>query len=131
MLNNPESSLLDKTTANIDLPHALQKSGGKEQNLLKIIRMFVQHHSKDLADLQQAKEQQDYESAGKLIHTLAGIASFVGALELESKAQTYNQAFHLAQRDKLANLLDDVLICLPLVLSDLNALIASQDVAEG
>jgi two-component system sensor histidine kinase/response regulator len=116
---------------NIDLHHALQKGGGKEQNLLKIVRMFVQHHSQDLSALERAREEKDYQAAGKLIHTLAGIASFVGALELESKTQAYNHAIHSEEQDKLEALLDAVLSSLPLVLTDLQTVLASQDSAAG
>lgn len=127
MLDNQDSDFVNLPLSQLDLNHALQKGGGKAQNLLKIIRMFVQHHSKDLTALEQARKDKDYQSAGKLIHTLAGIASFVGALELESRAQAYNQAIHSDEQDKLPDLLDGVLANLPLVLTDLNTVVASQE----
>jgi HPt (histidine-containing phosphotransfer) domain-containing protein len=127
MHDNQDSNFVNLPLSQLDLNHALQKGGGKAQNLLKIVRMFVQHHSADLTALEQARQDKDYQSAGKLIHTLAGIASFVGALDLESKAQAYNHAIHSGEQDKLPALLDGVLSSLPLVLADLNTIIASQD----
>jgi HPt (histidine-containing phosphotransfer) domain-containing protein len=70
----------------IDLNVATRNLGGNTTLLRKLLRDFYADHANDVQKIQAALNNQDFEQAQRLAHTVKGIAGTIGAGDLQGAA---------------------------------------------
>lgn len=82
---------------------------GDESLFEEILIMFYQDHNEDAIKLQKAIENQDTASLKHIAHTLKGVSSSVGALELFSKVKDLDLAITENRNEVFNRLLSEML----------------------
>jgi len=82
-----EGSDDDSELPGIDYSIGVNNVLGDEGLFEEILLMFYQDHGNDKANIQQAIENQDQAQLKHLVHTLKGVATSIGAMELFSLAK--------------------------------------------
>jgi len=75
----PEATLLPKTLAGINTQSGLKKVGGNVAAYVKILIKFYHDHHQDITTIKTATDQHDLVTAGRVAHTLKGVAGSIGA----------------------------------------------------
>ena len=70
----------------IDIEQGLKHISGNKKLYMKLLKDFYTSHSNDINVLNEAIGSQDYTLAERLVHTVKGIASTLGAKSLEESA---------------------------------------------
>ncbi len=78
----------------LDIPSALERLGGNQCLLLKLLKQFRQDFKGSLAELTQALDHQDWDGATTLLHTLRGTAANLSAPSLVASALALETALH-------------------------------------
>lgn len=91
-----------------------------------ILVMFYQDHGRDIEHIEQALRQKDYQQAQHLVHTLKGVASSIGAMELFDAAKALDVALNDRQESQFQTLFIDVNSKLTEVLSGIQQKLANK-----
>ncbi|MDN4503696.1 Hpt domain-containing protein [Alteromonadaceae bacterium BrNp21-10] len=86
-----------------DKSGALSRLAGNEELLKKVMVLFLQQIPEDIAKLQQAIENEQYDQVASTAHSIKGVAGNLGANALLNNAAQMQQ---LAQQHKLQELSD-------------------------
>ncbi|MCX7250943.1 MAG: ATP-binding protein [Burkholderiales bacterium] len=78
-------------TTRLRLAHAAEQLGGDHELLQQVLERFQQDFAPAPAQLRAALEQQQFEQAIRLVHTLKGLAPTLGADALHHLAQQFEQ----------------------------------------
>ena len=78
-------------TTRLKLAHAAEQLGGDRELLQQVLERFQQDFASAPAQLHAALEQQQFEPAIRLVHTLKGLAPTLGADALHRLAQQFEQ----------------------------------------
>jgi signal transduction histidine kinase/CheY-like chemotaxis protein/HPt (histidine-containing phosphotransfer) domain-containing protein len=78
-------------TTRLKLAHAAEQLGGDHELLQQVLARFQQDFASAPAQLHAALEQQQFEPAIRLVHTLKGLAPTLGADALHRLAQQFEQ----------------------------------------
>jgi HPt (histidine-containing phosphotransfer) domain-containing protein len=70
----------------LQVKEALERLGNKTELYHRILRLFVQNHAETAVEIREALQADDIKKAILLVHTLKGIASNIGAIDLSSSA---------------------------------------------
>ena len=76
----------------INLTRALERLGGNRALLEKLLRGFAHDHAGDVIELRDKLENQQWEDARRIAHTLKGVAGNLAALPMEEAAQKVERA---------------------------------------
>jgi two-component system sensor histidine kinase/response regulator len=100
----PEPALSDFTNAleqvaDLNTKLGLLHSSGNPSLYLKLLRSFLQFHTKDDQTLQSAVLSENYALAERTAHTLKGVSGNLGALQLEVCAARMETLLHVAPHD--------------------------------
>ena len=66
----------------MDVKDGLKRIGGDPAAYLKVLRLFITRHGKFAQQVTHALKTNDQTTAARLVHTLKGVASNIGAFEL-------------------------------------------------
>ncbi|HEY6772473.1 MAG TPA: response regulator, partial [Oxalicibacterium sp.] len=89
-----------------DIPLALVLTNGKRTLLRRLILSFHERYNQAAATLRTLNEQQRYEDAERLAHTIKGVAATLGAEALRGAADAIELAYHGGNAEKAAMLFD-------------------------
>ncbi len=81
---DPENGI--PVIAGIDTAAGLNRLGGSLQRYVKVLRQFAHNQGQVETHLQQAVNEDDWETAARLAHTLKGVAGTIGAEDLQRTA---------------------------------------------
>jgi len=76
----------------IDNSVGLHNVLGDELLFKEILVMFYHDHNEDIIRLREAIENKDFANLKHIVHTLKGVSSSVGAMELYNKARQLDSA---------------------------------------
>ncbi|MCX8065208.1 MAG: response regulator [Candidatus Hydrogenedentes bacterium] len=65
-----------------DLKRALEITGGKIKTVEKVAKVFIQHIPGRIREIEKAHEQENYDELLRLVHSLSGAVSSIGARKL-------------------------------------------------
>lgn len=85
----------------------------EEEELLKLIHLFLETTSSELVTFQSALENRDFPVAERMAHSIKGAAGILGLTEIHDAALTIERAV----RD---NCLADINRCLPMIRANLD-----------
>ncbi|WP_052706229.1 response regulator [Vibrio galatheae] len=77
----------------LDVEVGLSRVAGNKTLYQELIQRFVKNHANAANELRQALEQQDYNLAERVAHTLKSVAGNIGASAIQEKAQILETAF--------------------------------------
>ncbi|MCP4116138.1 MAG: response regulator [Desulfobacteraceae bacterium] len=117
-----EDSDLPETLAGIDIQAGLENVGGNRAFYRKILPEFLRINQNTVSDIHSAVENADMETAGRLAHTLKGMAGNIGADDLYQSVTVLETAFRNEDLDRAGPLLDDVSRDLSMVLDAIRQL---------
>lgn len=80
------------TPALLDLERALQQLGDDRELLQAVLASFMQEFTPAAGQLAQALQEQQFEEAARLVHTIKGLAPTLGAATLHQVAQDFEAA---------------------------------------
>ena len=86
------SELLSAQLEYVDIQWGLSRIGGNQQLFQRLLRQFLNDHSQAVTELEHYILQQDRESAGRLAHTIHGVAATIGARKLARAAEALEQS---------------------------------------
>ncbi|MDQ0878572.1 signal transduction histidine kinase/CheY-like chemotaxis protein [Paenibacillus sp. V4I3] len=87
----------------LQVKEALERLGNKTELYHRILRLFVQNHAETAVEIREALQADDIKKAILLVHTLKGIASNIGAIDLSSSAYDLQDAIHDTTLDTQSN----------------------------
>jgi HPt (histidine-containing phosphotransfer) domain-containing protein len=87
-----DSAMVFTSIAGLDAEAGLRVTRGNTEKYAALLRLFVNHHETDMAQLRACRANGDDEQARRLAHTLKGTAATVGAKELSELATKLDQA---------------------------------------
>ncbi|HBN75016.1 MAG TPA: hypothetical protein DD473_04205 [Planctomycetaceae bacterium] len=70
----------------IDWPTLIERCGGNDEIAFKVLKKFHDRLPDDIRELENAIENHDWESSGRIVHTLKGAAGNVSAVEVSEAA---------------------------------------------
>ncbi|MES0337959.1 MAG: response regulator [Candidatus Magnetobacterium sp. LHC-1] len=76
----------------IDIRVGLERLSGNSALYLKILREFRDKYGDSATTVYNGLENKDYESVYRLVHTLAGVAGTIGAIELHTVSRQLDKA---------------------------------------
>lgn len=71
----------------LDINTALANIGGKTELYLKLLNIFLVNHTQDVSKISESIVQQDYKQACMQTHSLKGVCSNIGAMEVAKICQ--------------------------------------------
>ncbi|MDQ0919605.1 Hpt domain-containing protein [Paenibacillus sp. V4I5] len=77
--------------------------GNKTELYHRILRLFVQNHAETAVEIREPLQADDIKKAILLVHTLKGIASNIGAIDLSSSAYVLQVAMDETILDSQSN----------------------------
>ncbi len=94
-----------------------------DENLFKqVLMMFYEDHAQDVQKLKAAFAEQDVKTAKHIAHTLKGVASSIGAMELFNAAKALDMAINQQDEKKYSALTEQVSKHLSIVTQGIKAL---------
>jgi CheY-like chemotaxis protein/HPt (histidine-containing phosphotransfer) domain-containing protein len=78
---------LPETLPGLDLPVALARLGGRVASLKKVLSSFAENQADTVTLIQNEWTEGHYADAGRLAHTLKGLAGTIGAEDLQTAAR--------------------------------------------
>jgi len=107
-----EDDLFKLNNFSIFIPgQALEQMGGDETFMLKMLQSFIEEIPKDIAIIQEAYNEGDWDKIENLAHKIKGGAVYCGVPKMKLACQyleRYRKAGHLVMLDKLYHQLIDV-----------------------
>ncbi|MBW2467435.1 MAG: response regulator, partial [Deltaproteobacteria bacterium] len=104
----------------INVRQGLMRTAGNEKLYRNILSQFLGNQENVGEKIREAFEQEDFEEAGRLVHTLKGVSGTIGANELHKAASELDSGIKQKQdRDSLYALLEIAQNKLLLVLSSI------------
>ena len=100
------STELPESIAGIDIQLGLRRVLGKKERYLSMLRKFHAGYGETVTELRSALASQQWELAGRLVHTVKGVAGNIGATPLQACASD----LELAIRQRGEQPLDESLI---------------------
>lgn len=98
------NSCKDELDNCLELEDALERVGGNEKILYKLLGMFKQQQLEFIADFKLSCKQNDFETAIRLAHTLKGSAANSGAMNLSKFASLLEQHLKKLNETSTTNL---------------------------
>ena len=145
LAREPESSKIEDALPlfipGLDQAEGLRRVLGKPARYLSMLRGFADTQANVVADIRQALQAQDHKTAGRLAHTLKGLAGNIAAAELQGAAKALDQALRDNNADgaldavldtleaALAQQIKDILSALPAAAADLPQAVDAQQLA--
>ena len=90
----------------IDVDSALYMMSGNKKLLDKLLRKFTKNHGQTGQEIREALENNDFDLAHRLSHTMAGVAGTIGAKSLEKAARDLLQSIKQERHEESPPLLD-------------------------
>jgi len=118
----PPKNPLPEELPGIDMKVALQGAGRDDGLLYQVLMNFLHDHEGDARALRRALKESDLELAGRIAHTLKGLAGVIGAEELRPAAAALDTAIRTRAEDSYGRRLDRVENALSRVTDGLKAL---------
>lgn len=81
----------------LDVDWGLQRIGGNRALFSKLLKDFYQDHHKDLKSLEVAFDSKQIDIANRIIHTIKGVASNIGAHKVQQQCSVLEQRIHSGQ----------------------------------
>ena len=78
--------------AGIDTVLGLSRADGNTKLYRSLLGKFCQNYGGFIAEIEEAKGQGDQERAGRLLHTLRGVAGTIGAIRLQSLTEKWESS---------------------------------------
>ena len=96
--------------AGIDTVLGLSHADGNVKLYRSLLGKFCQNYAGFIAEMDEAKRQDDQERAGRLLHTLKGLAGTIGAVQLQSLTEKWgsNQGYSPDFATELAVVVDSI-----------------------
>ena len=99
-------SELPVSLAGIDIQAGLERIGGNQEAYRKILIRFFRNNQEAVSNIQTALENCDPETAGKLAHTIKGVAGNIGADEVYHSMEAVEAALKKSDLTRVRPLLD-------------------------
>jgi len=80
------------TVAGLDTANALRLMGGRIEVYRRVLRQFVQHYEKQLADIAAEVARGDQPALRATAHSIRGAAAAIGAMQLTQRANALEEA---------------------------------------
>ncbi|MBF0398891.1 MAG: response regulator, partial [Desulfobacterales bacterium] len=90
----------------LNMKAALSRLGGKQEFYFKLLEGFYKNHSNATDEIRKAMENDDYELAERIAHTMKGVAGNIGADDLQEAAFNILEAFRNKKIDDINILID-------------------------
>jgi CheY-like chemotaxis protein len=87
---------------NLDVDWGLKRVGGNRALFSKLLREFHQDHHNDIKLLHDAFDNSQADIAPRIIHTIKGVASNIGAHKLQQQCSVLEQRIHSGQEYRTA-----------------------------
>lgn len=98
--NGPDANLFGLV---LQVKEALEHLGNKTELYHRILRLFVQNHAETAVEIREALQADEIKKDILLVHTLKGITSNIGAIDLSSSAYDLQDAIPNSTRDTQSN----------------------------
>ncbi len=92
----------------IDTVVGLQHTADNAEVYRKILKKFVENHSQSMAEIKTAFNDENYDRAYQLVHTVKGLAGSLGALQLQGQLNRLEEALYSPSPDDTISGLIDV-----------------------
>lgn len=92
---------LPDTLPGLDIKQALSHINNKYELYLKLLGLFKKNHSQDVLSLSNLIEQQDWDQAQIVAHTLKGVAGNIGATDIFITCQSIDRKLKDKEHDLL------------------------------
>lgn len=101
------SNILLTELPGIDIKSSLERVGGSEKAYIRVLCCFFNEHSKTATSLACALQNNDYQSAEQIIHSIKGTSGNIGATKLYATAKLLEIAIKNRDHNKISDLLMD------------------------
>jgi HPt (histidine-containing phosphotransfer) domain-containing protein len=101
----------------VDIQSALNRLGGNTRLFKKLLIDFKNEYTSAVKEIREQLEKGDLNQAGRLAHTLKGLAGNIGARELFESANALDLSIRHGEKDRYARLLKDLEVSLTTVLN--------------
>ena len=115
--------------ADLDTAAGLARVGGRWPTYRRILKLFAESHGDDARQLAERIEQNDLVGAGRLAHTLKGVAGTVGAMSIHRLASDLNAALKRGDRAAAEVALAPLAERLPRLIAALRATLVQAEAA--
>lgn len=125
----------DGETTIIDFKQGLHLAGGSEKLYHSILKQFITRYETFIHDFQDLLIQHEYPELLRMIHSLKGVSSTIGATQLAKQSATLEQLLidhpktWLDQLNTIREQLQDLQVSLDLLLQELRDYPGKQDLA--
>jgi len=121
-----EGEALPESLAGVDMAAGLKRVSGNKKLYRSLLQSFHRSNEQTVAQIQQALDGKDMDTARRLAHTVKGVAGNIGAMDIFDAAQALE--IGIAKGDtNVATQLDHVDKVLEPVFASLKALFAEDD----
>ncbi len=121
-----EGETLPENLPGIDMAAGLKRISGNQKLYRNLLQSFCRDNEQTVAQIRQALDGKDMDTARRLAHTVKGVAGNIGAMDIFEAAQVLEHG--IANGDtSVTTLLDHVDKVLQPVLASLKALFAEDD----
>ncbi len=117
-----EKESLPTSLPGIDIETGVSKLQGNRKLFVKLLKEFYQDHKDDINLIRQAIEQEDYQTAERLAHTIKGVAATIGAMDLYQKAKALEAAVKEGSASSLPVLIEQMEFVMMLVIEGLSGI---------
>ncbi|MDH3355707.1 MAG: ATP-binding protein, partial [Chromatiales bacterium] len=90
----------------LDISVALQNVGHNQQLLHNVLIKFYETHGRDIYEIRESLNNNDFDKSKRMAHTLKGISATLGANDLHIVAVELDSAFKASQSDQYESLIE-------------------------
>lgn len=125
MMTSPEAAAFPwpGKTPGLDIRAGIETVAGSEKTYLKILKLFRKNQAGAEADIRSAIDVGDPETAGRLAHSVKGVAANIGARQLWNISARLERAVDSSGKDETLGLLAELSDALGLVMDTIDRIL--------